>query len=97
MNKTDIVERIASSHDLPKIEAAKYVESVIAAIRDGIREDSRVTIAGFGTFLRRQRSPRLGVNPMTKQRMNIAGSITCSFRPAPALKDELGAMVGVHS
>lgn len=89
MNKTDLIDRVASETEVTKAQAAKYVEAVIEAISSGVSTDEKVTIAGFGTFVKRKRAPRLGVNPITKQKMQIDASKTCSFRAAPALKGRL--------
>jgi DNA-binding protein HU-beta len=89
MNKTDLIDKVASQMESTKSEASKAVEAVLEAIADGVRHDQKVTIAGFGTFVARERSARLGVNPVTKQKMEIQPSKTCTFRAAPALKGSL--------
>jgi DNA-binding protein HU-beta len=89
MNKSDLIERVASEMESTKTNAAKAVEAVIAAIAAGVARERKVTIAGFGSFIRRARPGRTGVNPVTKQRIRIKPSVTCAFRPAPALKDRL--------
>lgn len=89
MNKSDLIERVASEMEVTKAEAAKAVEAVLTAIADGVAREEKVTITGFGCFLRRSRPARTGVNPVTKQRMRIKPSVTCAFRPAPALKESL--------
>ena len=62
---------------------------VIESIASGLRTDHKVTIAGFGTFQRRERAARTGVNPSTGQKMTIEASTTCGFKPATALKQTL--------
>jgi DNA-binding protein HU-beta len=89
MNKTDLIDRVASQLESTKADAGKAVEAVIEAIALGVREQQKVTIAGFGTFVRKERKARMGVNPTTKLPMPIAASKTCGFRPAPALKESL--------
>lgn len=89
MNKTDLIDRVAQETEATKAQAARYVEAVIEAISTGVSQDEKVTIAGFGTFVKRKRPPRLGVNPITKEKMQIEASNTCSFRAAPALKERL--------
>lgn len=89
MNKTDLIDRVAMSMDTTKTAAAKAVEAVFEAIRDGVHNDAKVTIAGFGTFVRRDRSERIGINPVTKEPMTIEASRTCAFRAAPALREAL--------
>ncbi len=89
MNKTDLIDAVASHMESSKADAGKAVDAVIEAITGGLRDDHKVTIAGFGTFQRRERAARTGVNPSTGQKMTIAASTTCGFRPATALKQTL--------
>lgn len=89
MNKSDLIERVASELESTKADAARAVEAVIAAIAAGVAKEKKVTIAGFGSFVRRTRGPRTGVNPVTKEPIRIEPSVTCAFRPAPALRETL--------
>ncbi|MFG0283091.1 MAG: HU family DNA-binding protein [Phycisphaerales bacterium JB039] len=89
MNKTDLIDRVATQLESTKSDASRAVEAVIEAIARGVRDEQKVTIAGFGTFVCKERKARMGVNPTTKEPMPIAASKTCGFRPAPALKESL--------
>lgn len=89
MNKTDLIDAVASQLETSKADAGKAVEAVIGSIAGGLRADQKVTIAGFGTFQRRERAARTGVNPSTGEKMTIDASTTCGFRPATALKQTL--------
>ena len=48
MNKTDIIELVATEMDCSKVQAGKAVEAVIKSLREGILDDGGVTITGFG-------------------------------------------------
>lgn len=89
MNKTDLIDLVASQLESSKSDAGKAVDAVIESIASGLRSDHKVTIAGFGTFQRRERAARTGVNPSTGQKMIIEASTTCGFKPATALKQTL--------
>ena len=89
MNKTDLIDVVASQLESSKTDAGRAVEAVIEAIAKGLKEREKVTISGFGTFTKKRRPARTGVNPITKQPMQIAESTTCGFKPAPALKEAL--------
>jgi DNA-binding protein HU-beta len=89
MNKTDLIEKVATDLRTTKAEATRNVEAVLGAIADGVKDDQKVTIAGFGTFLMKQRAGRTGVNPITKAPIEIKPSKTCTFRASPALKGAL--------
>lgn len=87
MNKSELTEAVASSADLSKAAAAKVVDSVIEAVTNSLKSGEQVAIAGFGTFLVRERSARTGRNPRTGELMEIKASKVPSFKAGKALKD----------
>jgi nucleoid DNA-binding protein len=89
MNKGDLIEQVAAELKTSKAEASRAVEAVIDCIASGIKTQEKVTISGFGTFVKRQRAARTGINPLTKAPMQIAASKTCGFKPAQSLKETL--------
>lgn len=89
MNKGELIEAVASQMNGSKTEASKAVDAVIASIMNGIQTDQKVAISGFGTFTRKERAARKGINPATKEPMTIAASTTCAFKPAQALKQAI--------
>ena len=89
MNKGDLIEQVAAELKTSKAEASRAVEAVIECITKGIQSQPKVTISGFGTFVKRSRAARTGVNPLTKAPMQIAASRTCGFKPAQSLKETL--------
>ena len=89
MNKGDLIESVSSDLKVSKAEAQRAVDAVLASITRGLRADAKVNIVGFGTFAKRLRSAREGVNPITKERMHIAASTTCGFRPSSQLKEDI--------
>ena len=86
MNKGQLIELVASKLGGSKATAGKAVEAVIDSITRGIQHDDAVTIAGFGTFAKKDRAARTGRNPSTGEPMEIEASRTVTFKPSPNLK-----------
>ena len=89
MNKGDLIEAVASQMEASKADASRAIDAVFHAIVTGVKTDDKVTIAGFGTFQKKHRAARTGINPATKQPIQIAASTTCGFKPADAVKKAL--------
>lgn len=89
MNKGDLIDLVAVELKSTKAEASRAVETVLDCITKGIKKEEKVALAGFGTFLKRKRAARMGINPATKEPIKIAASKTCGFKPAAALKESL--------
>lgn len=86
MNKGELIDQVATNLNTSKTDASKAVEAVLECITQGLKQQDKVAISGFGTFVKRQRAARTGINPVTKQPIPIAASTTCGFKPATALK-----------
>lgn len=87
MNKTELIEAIAASADLPKAAAGRALDAVIDAITGALKKDDQVVLVGFGTFAVKDRAARTGRNPQTGKPIEIAAAKIPSFRAGKALKD----------
>lgn len=87
MNKSELIDAIAVSADLPKATAAKALEAVIDTVTNSLKGGEQVVLVGFGTFSVKDRPARTGRNPQTGQPIAIAAARTPSFKAGKALKD----------
>ena len=94
MNKSHLVDRIAAKLGLTRGEAAHQLDVVLDAITEGLIDEGRVKITGFGSFVRRHRHEREGTKPSTGEPIKIPASETCGFKAAPALRQQLTEQAG---
>ncbi|MBI2802111.1 MAG: HU family DNA-binding protein [Gammaproteobacteria bacterium] len=87
MNKTDLVDVVAEAADISKASAARAVDAITAAITSALKKSEPVVLAGFGTFVVRERAARTGRNPRTGDAIEIKASKALGFKPGKALKD----------
>lgn len=87
MNKTELVEFIATQADLSKAKAAEAVDAFVEAVTISLKKGKDVTLVGFGTFTISKRAARTGRNPQTGATIKIAASKAPKFRPGKSLKD----------
>ena len=86
MTKAELVDQVADRADLTKTEASRAVDAVLATVEDALRRGSDVTVAGFGKFHVSERGARLGVNPRTGERIQIAATRVPRLTPGSGLK-----------
>jgi len=89
MNKSDLIETVASELECTRAEAQRAVDAVLSGVAAGLRTSGKVQLAGFGTFQKKTRAARQGKKPGTNEVIQIAESTTAGFKPASALKDSL--------
>ena len=70
MTKTDLVNAIAAT-GLSKADSKKALDAVVGAISGALKEGDKVAILGFGTFSVNERPAREGINPATKEKIQI--------------------------
>jgi len=87
VNKTQLVEKIASSADISKASAGRALDAFIDAVSDTLQTGDQVALVGFGTFSVRTRAARTGRNPKTGEEIQIAEAKVPGFKAGKALKD----------
>ena len=89
MNKSDLVDAVASKADMSKAEAGRAVDAVLGSVGDALGNGDSVSLVGFGTFSVRHRAARMGRNPQTGAAMQISASKVPGFKAGKALKDKV--------
>ena len=100
MTKAELIERIARSRDLPPDVTKKCIAEILDIAFDELStyfvkaritrsQTPRFTMPGFGTFTKKKRASRKGVNPQTLEPMVIEGFETVDFKPGTELKASL--------
>lgn len=87
MTKAELIQAVAQELGESRAGAARAVDAVLHAIVDGVHRDERVAITGFGTFRKKHRKARAGINPATKQIIEIKPSTTLGFTPSQSLRN----------
>lgn len=86
MNKSKLVEQMAKITGLPKTSCKDCLEAFISIVSSALKQNKTVVLTGFGTFLVMERKERIGVNPATGKKMNIAARKVPKFKPGKALR-----------
>ncbi len=89
MNKTDLIQEIADKTNSSRSDAQKFFDAFTDVVESALKQDDQVQITGFGKFYVQKREARQGINPQTKEKMNIAASKVPKFTAGNALKDAI--------
>lgn len=87
MTKADLVEEVSRALESNRKDSEFVVEGVFESIVGALRRGDKVEIRGFGSFRTRQRRARIGRNPKTGARVNVAAKRIPYFKPSKDLKD----------
>ena len=87
MNKTELVEHIASEAELSKADAGRALDAFVSGVTKSLKKKNPVVIVGFGTFDVQKRKARTGRNPQTGETIKIKASTAPKFKAGKSLKD----------
>lgn len=86
MNKTDLINNIASKSGMSKKDVEAVLNGFLGEVTDALAKGEKVQLIGFGTFETRQRSSRVGRNPQTGKEIKIPASTIPAFKAGNKLK-----------
>jgi DNA-binding protein HU-beta len=87
MNKTELIDQIASSAEISKAAAGRALDATVDAIKAALKAGDSVSLIGFGTFSVGERAARTGRNPRTGETLKIKAAKVPKFSAGKGLKD----------
>ena len=87
MNKQELIKKIAETAGLSQKDAAAALAAAVDAIVAEVAAGGKVQLVGFGTFESKTRAARTGLNPQTKETIEIPECKIPAFKAGKAFKD----------
>ena len=89
MNKTDLIDKIAAGAGISKADSKKALDATVNALKEALIAGDKIQLVGFGTFSVNERPAREGINPATKEKIQIAAKKVAKFKAGAELADAL--------
>lgn len=87
MNKTELINAIAEKANLSKVQAKATLDATINTISEQLANGDKVALIGFGTFAVSEKTARTGINPRTKEKIEIPARKAVKFKAGAELND----------
>ncbi len=91
MNKTELINSLSEETLFSKRDIARVLDSLVRIMVRELKKGNRLQWSGLGTFSVAKRPARLGINPMTKQRINLPETRVPKFKAGKQLKEMIRA------
>ena len=89
MNKTELIDKIAAGAGISKADSKKALDATVNALKEALIAGDKIQLVGFGTFSVNERPAREGINPATKEKIQIAAKKAAKFKAGAELADAL--------
>ncbi len=89
MTKAELISDVARKTGLPRKDVALVVNAVLESLKEAFFRKERIELRGFGVFVTKNRRPRVGRNPRTKEEVKIPERTVVVFKPSKVIKENL--------
>ncbi|MEH1772899.1 MULTISPECIES: HU family DNA-binding protein [unclassified Nostoc] len=89
MNKGELVDTVAAKTNITKKQADEVISAFLSVVTEAVANGDKVTLIGFGSFERRDRSEREGRNPKTNEPMTIPATKVPAFSAGKQFKEKV--------
>ncbi len=89
MNKSELVDAMASKSGLSKADAKRALEGFVATTEEALKKGDKISLVGFGSFSISKRAARTGRNPQTGKEIKIAAKNVVKFKAGADLSGKV--------
>jgi integration host factor subunit alpha len=93
LTKDELVTRLQTQIGTSKPESRQIVERLFAIMKGTLADGEDLLISGFGTFLVRQKNPRRGRNPQTKEALMLKARKVLVFKTSRVLRERMNRLI----
>ena len=87
MNKSELIAKIADVAGLSKADAKKALDATSDVLKEALVAGEKIQLVGFGTFAVAERPAREGINPATKEKIQIPARKVAKFKAGAELSE----------
>ncbi|HEX2977835.1 MAG TPA: HU family DNA-binding protein [Candidatus Babeliales bacterium] len=87
MNKSQLIDSLSEETLFTKKDVARLLDSLARTVQRALKNGDKVQWASFGTWSVSRRPARKGINPATKQRIDLPAVNVPRFKPGKALRE----------
>lgn len=87
MNKSELINELSEETTFSKKDVARVLDSLTRIIGRTLKKGEKVSLTGFGSFWISRRPARKGINPATKERIDLPEISVPRFKPGKNLRE----------
>ena len=87
LTKKDLVNLVYMQLGFSKQISENLIEDFLSTIVSNIKKEKKLKLSKFGTFSIREKKPRIGRNPKTKETKMISSRDVVLFKPSKEFKE----------
>ena len=95
LNKKFLANKIYQNIGFSKIISENIVNDIFYIIKSGFQENEKIKITSFGTFQKKRKNKRMGLNPKTKEKKIISARNVITFKASKFFKNKINQKINL--
>ena len=87
MNRSELIAALSEETTFSKKDITRVLDSLIRIVERKLKKGEKVSITGFGSFWVSKRSARKGINPVTKESIDLPELTVPRFKAGKNLRE----------
>lgn len=87
MNKSELVDSLSEETTFSKKDVSRVLEAFTRIVERTLKKGDKIAMTGFGTFTTSRRPARKGINPATKERIDLPEVNVPKFKASKSLRE----------
>lgn len=87
MNKSELINELSEETTFSKMDVTRVLDSLTRVVSRALKKGEKVSITGFGSFWISCRPARKGINPATKERIDLPEISIPRFKAGKNLRE----------
>lgn len=87
VTKNDLIKRVVAKTGKTNKDVTEIISSALETIRECLEAGEEVRLINFGVFSVKKTAARPGVNPKTREKMEVPEKMRVKFAPGKELND----------
>ncbi len=87
MNKSELISSLSEETAFSKKDISRVLDSLTRIIERTLKKGEKVSLTGFGSWFLSRRPARKGINPATKERIDLPAVNVPRFKAGKNLRE----------
>lgn len=92
VTKQDLIKKVVAKSSKTNRDVTEIINATLDSIRESLEAGDEVRLINFGVFSVKESAARPGVNPKTREKMEVPAKMRVKFAPGKELNDAVAAI-----
>ncbi len=91
VTKQDLIKRVIAKTGKTNRDVTEIILATLDSVREALEAGEEVRLVNFGAFRVQRTAARIGVNPKTREKMEVPAKLRVKFTPGKVLNEAVGS------